>query len=192
MKHTTAFLILFSSFCMPAYAQDDPRGIKLSVETRVTNYLQNGYEGQFFLVLPNSRWSVGLGVGGQDVEGSARDLLFDGTELDALDIRLTWFVSGAVRYHFTGSLEGFYAELSAGAEEFRVKGNNQTQFIYNGFIVPLIGYRWFPWGSDGFFVNPKLGGIFTFARESERAIEESTYELQPFFPSPGLSLGWQF
>ena len=192
MKQAILLLLLFSWFCIPSYSQDDRREAKFSIETRITNYFQGGYEGQFFLVLPNSRWSIGLGVAGQDVDGTARDLLFDGSGLDALDIRLTWLVSGLVRYHFTGSLEGFYAELSVGGEEFRVDRDGESQFIHNGFVVPLVGYRWFPWNSDGFFVNPKFGGIFTFARDSERTIGDSTYELRPFFPSPGLSIGWQF
>ena len=194
MYRSTTFFTTLLLF-MPGTSvsgQEAPGRALWSVETRVTNYLQNGYELQVFMVLPNSRFSIGLGVAGQDVSGNAKDLLFSSSDHDNLDIRLPWLVSGLVRYHFNESLEGFYGEISVGAEEFRIGSGEETQYIYNGFVVPLVEYRWFPWGTDGFFVNPKVGGIFTFAREDGRIINGTDYELRPLFPSPGLSVGWQF
>lgn len=177
---------------LPGFAQDSPEGVKVSLETRITNYLQGGYEGQLFFTLPRARLSVGVGVAGQNVAGRAKELLFTSSNYDYLDIRLPWLAAGTVRYHLSPSLEGFYGEVSIGGEQFRVRSGQQTQRIYNGFVVPGVGYRWFPRGKKGFYVNLKLGGIFTFAREPERTINETTYRLRPFFPSPGLSLGWQF
>lgn len=194
MKRLAVQCFFLAAVLLPllSLAQDPARGIKLSLETRITNYLQGGYEGQLFLTLPAARISVGLGVAGQNVTGRAKELLFTGSSLDRLDIRLPWLVSGLIRYHLSPSLEGFYGELSIGGEEFRVRSGEETQRNYNGFIVPTVGYRWFPWGKDDFYVNPKVGGIFTFARGPERTINGATYQLRPFFPSPGLSLGWQF
>ncbi len=176
----------------PGFAQESPERVKVGLETRITSYLQGGYEGQLFFTLPGARLSVGIGVGGQNVAGRAKELLFTSSNYNNLAIRLPWLAAGTVRYHLSPSLEGFYGEVSVGGEQFRVRSGQQTQRVHNGFVVPGVGYRWFPWGKTSFYVNPKIGGIFTFAREPERTINETTYRLRPFFPSPGLSLGWQF
>lgn len=175
-----------------SFAQDSSRSVKIGAETRVTSYLQGGYEGQLFFTLPRAHLSMGIGVGGQNVAGRAKELLFTSSNPSNLNIRLPWLGAVTVRYHLSPSLEGFYGELSLGGEQFRIRSGEETQRNYNGFVVPGVGYRWFPKGKTGFYVNPKMGGIFTFAREPERIINGTAYRLRPFFPSPGLSLGWQF
>lgn len=162
-----------------------------SAETRVTNFLQGGYEvGIFYNGTRN--FSFGLQVAGQDVEGSAQDLLFDISEDSNLTIDLPWLVAFKTRYHIRNHLEGWYFEASVGAEQFRVRSGDETQRNNNGFILTGVGYIWHPWNRDGFYVNPNIGVIYAFAREDEQLINGASYELNPFFPSPALSLGWKF
>jgi hypothetical protein len=64
--------------------------------------------------------------------------------------------------------------------------------MYNGFAVSSVGYIWYPWTRNKLYVMPKISGIFTFAHAGERTINGTTYELRPFFPSPGMFIGWKF
>ncbi len=108
--HLLAAALLLLSFSSPA--QTVTGGVGFGAETRLTSYLQGGYEGQVFVTFPGAPLSAGIGVGGQNVRGRARELLFTSSNYDNLDIRLPWLVSGFVRYHLSPSLEGFYGEVS--------------------------------------------------------------------------------
>jgi len=183
---------LFVATVLQAQAQD-PTLIKptISVESRITNLLQGGYEiGLFFN--SKSNFSFGLQFATQNINGGAKELLFNSSDHDNLEIRLPWLVALKTRYHLKDHKEGIYFELSTGLEQFRISSGVETQRNNNGFILPGVGYLWHPWGREGFYINPNLGYIYAFGREGERTINGTTYELRPFFPSPALSLGWKF
>lgn len=190
MQKSSIVWLLFIAIAYPGVAQTEKA--TWAVESRVTSFLQGGYEAGLYYYPKNSRFSLGLAVAGQNVTGAAKDLLFTSSNIDNLSIRLPWLVGFQTRYHFSKHMEGFFAELSVGGEEFRVTAGDRTESIYNGFVVPSIGYIWYPWQRNKFYVMPKVGGIFTFARAEERTLNGTTYELRPFFPSPGLSIGWKF
>ena len=162
-----------------------------SIESRITNLLQGGYEIGFFFN-SSSNFSFGIQFAAQDVRGQAKDLLFNSNNHDNLDIRLPWLFALKTRYHLRSHKEGVYFELSSGLEQFRIESGGETHRNNNGFILPSIGYLWHPWGRDGFYVNPNLGYIYAFGRQEERTINGTDYELRPFFPSPAISLGWKF
>ncbi|NJK82845.1 MAG: hypothetical protein HC912_02555 [Saprospiraceae bacterium] len=184
----TLFVTTFS----PAQAQaPDLIRPTFSIESRITNLFQGGYEiGLFFN--SKSNFSFGLQFAAQNVSGGAKELLFNSSNHDNLDIRLPWLVALKTRYHLKDHKEGVYFELSTGLEQFRVSSGVETQRNNNGFILPSVGYIWHPWGREGFYLNPNVGYIYAFGREAERTINGTTYELKPFFPSPALSLGWKF
>jgi len=187
-----AALLITAVSQVQAQAQD-PTLIKatFSIESRITNLLQGGYEiGLFFN--SKSNFSFGLQFAAQNVNGGAKELLFNSSNHDNLEIRLPWLVSLKTRYHLSDHKEGLYFELSTGLEQFRISSGGETQRNNNGFILSSVGYLWHPWGREGFYVNPNVGYIYAFGRESERAINGTTYELRQFFPSPALSLGWKF
>jgi len=181
------FLALSEGFSQ----ESSPLNLTFSVETRITNLLQGGYEiGVFYNT--SGHFSVGLQFAAQDVDGTAKDLLFEGSSHDNLDIRLPWLVALKGRYHFRPHQEGFYLEASAGMEQFRIQSAGETQRNNNGFLLAGIGYLWFPWEREGFYVNPNIAATATFFREAERTINDTSYRLRPFFPSPAFSLGWKF
>jgi hypothetical protein len=171
----------------------DPNVIKptFSIESRITNLLQGGYEiGLFFN--SSSKFSFGAQLAAQNINGGAKELLFNSSNHDNLEIRLPWLVAVKARYHLKKHKEGVYFELSTGFEQFSISSGAETQSNNNGFILPSIGYLWHPWRREGFYVNPNVGYIYAFGRASERTINGVTYELRPLFPSPSLSLGWKF
>lgn len=191
MKTIDTFSILLLFTVTQGFAQESRNVATFSVETRITNLFQRGYEiGVFYNT--DGNFSIGLQFAAQDVNGSAKDLLFDTSSPDALDIRLPWLVALKGRYHFNAHQEGFYVEASAGMEQFRIRSGGETQRNNNGFLLIGVGYLWFPWERDGFYLNPNIGAIAAFAREEEQIINRVPYELRPFFPSPAFSLGWKF
>ncbi len=186
------FLSLFMVISVQMIAQIDLM-IKptFSIESRVTNLLQGGYEvGLFFNTKKN--FSFGVQFAAQNVQGRAKEILFNSSNHDNLTIRLPWLIAAKARYHFRDHKEGIYAEISAGIEQFRVTANGETHRNNNGFILPSIGYLWHPWGREGFYLNPNIGYIYAFSRQPERNINGTIYELRPFFPSPAVSVGWKF
>lgn len=173
-------------------AQNQPK-LKptISVESRISNLLQEGYEiGLFYN--SKGKFSYGLQYASQNVSGNAKGLLFYSSNHDNLTISLPWLVAFKTRYHLKQHKEGFYAELSIGLEQFRVSSEGETHRNNNGFALLGIGYIWYPWGRKGFYVNPNLGYIYAFNRESEQSINGTSYELRPFFPSPAFSIGCKF
>lgn len=190
IKCTILFILFTCSVNLHAQSQTDIKST-ISIESRVTNLLQGGYEiGLFFN--SKSNFSFGIQFAAQNVSGQAKELLFESNNHDNLEIRLPWLVALKARYHLKNHQEGVYFELSTGLEQFRISSGGETQRNNNGFILPSVGYLWYPWGRDGFYINPNLGYIYAFSRESERLINGTTYELRPFFPSPAVSLGWRF
>lgn len=190
IKCTILFILFTCSVNLHAQSQTDIKST-ISIESRVTNLLQGGYEiGLFFN--SKSNFSFGIQFAAQNVSGQAKELLFESNNHDNLEIRLPWLVALKARYHLKNHQEGVYFELSTGLEQFRISSGGETQRNNNGFILPSVGYLWHPWGRDGFYINPNLGYIYAFSRESERLINGTTYELRPFFPSPAVSLGWRF
>lgn len=188
----TLLVAILVAIAFQAKAQD-PDIIKptFSIESRITNLFQGGYEiGLFFN--SNSNFSFGVQYAAQNITGGAKELLFNSSNFDNLEIRLPWLVAVKTRYHLENHKEGIYFELSTGLEQFRISSGGETQRNNNGFILPSIGYLWHPWGHEGFYVNPNIGYIYAFGRESERTINGTTYELRPFFPSLALSVGWKF
>lgn len=164
----------------------------LRLETRVTNFIQGGYDVGFLYYPGRSRWGFGLSVAGQNISGSAKELVFTGENLDPAEIRLRWLLGVQTRYHFSSGLNGFFGEVSAGLEEFRVTYGEESQADRNGFITPAVGYLWHPWKEKGFYIMPKVATPLTFARAEEQTIRDVTYRLRAIFPSPSLSLGWKF
>ncbi|MGD1840493.1 MAG: hypothetical protein ACFB0B_06295 [Thermonemataceae bacterium] len=162
-----------------------------SIESRITNLFQGGYEiGLFFNTASN--FSFGVQFAAQDISGQAKELLFESSNYDNLEIRLPWLFAVKARYHLQDHKEGVYFELSTGVEQFRISSDGETHRNNNGFILPSVGYLWHPWDRDGFYINPNIGYIYAFGRESERTINDTTYELRPFFPSGPFHLDGSF
>lgn len=171
-------------------SQDNVSGI--SVESRISNYFQRGYELSLFRNT-NKPFSFGVQIAGQRLEGSyVKELIFKSSDIDNIDIRISWLIGFKSRYHFQQRGEGFYGELSLGGEQFQVKNRDQTQRFRNGFILPSIGYIWFPWHSEGFYINPNLGYDFILFNPGEKQINEIGYELRSSFFVPAFSIGWKF
>lgn len=183
-------LLVFCSFQAKSQSEDILRPT-FSIETRITNLFQGGYEVSLFYS-SKSNFSFGLQFAAQNISGGARELLFNSSNHDNLEIRLPWLIALKTRYHLKDHKEGVYFELSTGVEQFRVSSGGDTHRNNNGFILPSIGYLWHPWGREGFYVNPNIGYIYAFNREDERIINGTSYELRPFFPSPAFSIGWKF
>lgn len=177
-----------------AVAQRDSLSTKaaFSVESRITSFLQGGYELGVYYYPPNSRFSFGVAVAGQNVAGAARELLFESSNHDNLTLRLPWLAGFQTRYHFAKHREGFFAELSLGGEEFTAKSGTESQSNFNGFVVPALGYVWHPRAQSGLYLMPKLGAVIIIGRPEEKVINNTSYRLRPFFPSPGVSVGWRF
>lgn len=191
MPRRGILLAMLSLVPLIGFSQDlDRPGATISIETRITNLIQGGYEIGVFYNGP-SNVSVGVQFAAQEVEGRAAPLLFESSSHQDLDIRLPWLLAVKGRYHLAEHKEGFYVEASLGAEQFRVRSGGETQRINNGFLLAGLGYIWHPWGRDGLYVNPNLGGIMTFFREDEQVINDVSYRLRRFFPSPAFSVGWR-
>lgn len=188
----TILFVLFFTICKRIHAQSQTEiRSAISIESRITNLLQGGYEGSLFFNAKN-HFSFGVQFAAQDIEGRAKELLFDSDNFEELEIRIPWLIGIKTRYHLKSHKEGVYIELSAGTEQFRITSEEETQRNNNGFILPSVGYLWHPWWRSGFYINPNVGYIYAFSRESERTINGTTYELRSFFPSAAVSVGWKF
>lgn len=140
-----------------------------------------------------SRFGIGISGVTQDVDGFAQDVVFDGA--DALETRMTWAVGVEASYFLRSAQRGgFHATTTVGVEEFRARTQEPVRLEdarRNGFASLQLGYVWYP-GLGRFFINPRVGGITTFATDRERTIGDASYELAPFFPSAWLRLGLRF
>ncbi|MBE7177930.1 MAG: hypothetical protein INR69_16110 [Mucilaginibacter polytrichastri] len=190
---TTKIAALLLAFLLTgnAFAQDSLK-TTFAIEARITTYIQGGYDIGAFIYPKRSKFSFGVLYAGHDVNGQTRNLLFNSTDHDRLDIRLQWIASYMARYHFADHREGFFAEVGLGAEAFRVRSGDEEITNRNGFISPAIGYIWYPWGRHGFYLLPKVNGVFTLFRDDEQTINGTDFRLKGFFPTPALSLGWKF
>jgi len=119
-------------------------------------------------------------------------MLFITSDHSGLDIRLSWLTAIKTRYHFINPHSGIFLELSGGIEEFRIQSGVEKDENINAFLMLSTGYNWTPFEDYGLRVTPNFGMIYAFSRASEKEINNISYRLRPFFPSPALSLGWNF
>lgn len=186
-------LIIASAISLPLLAQNEKLSPStFSVETRVTNYIQGGYDLKLFFYPVNARMSYGVAISGQRLEGLGKDLVFDGENLDEISLRLSWVASLLARYHFSPDYKGFFAEVSAGIEEFKASYQTIDQRDLNGFLSPSIGYFWFPLRRNNFYAMPKISVNFLIFRPEMQHVGPATYRLRAVHPNPSLSIGWKF
>jgi hypothetical protein len=165
----------------------------LSLEARVTTYVQGGYDLGIYYHPRKTRFSFGILAASHDINGSARELIFNSSDHDQLSIRLNWLISAITRYHFAKHGEGLFAELGLGAEEFKVSSAGQSFANSNGFISPSIGYLWYPWKRSGFYILPKLTGTLIVFRQEQQVFHTNTnFQLKPVFATPSIAIGWKF
>lgn len=185
--------IMLVHFSLCAAAQDTiVTKAALATEARITTYLQGGYDIGLFYYPKRTRFSFGFLVAGHNIRGNTKELLFNSSNHDNLTMRLSWISSLQIRYHFAKHKEGFFGEAGLGVEEFSTASGNEKNSDLNGFIAPAIGYIWYPWQRDRFYLMPKVASVFTLFREDEQLINGTSYQLKPFFPAPSLTLGWKF
>ncbi len=189
-KKILLFLICLLSLAK-IYAQTDSLKTSLSIETRVTNYFQEGYEFGVFWNFKNNL-SIGAQIAAQTISGNSKELVFNSSNYDALEIRINYLVGFKTRYHFKQHHEGFYGELSLGAEEFVIESAEEQQQIRNGFLLPSLGYIWHPWQRKGVYINPNIGYDFILHSRDEKFINNVTYNLKSSFFVPAFSIGWKF
>lgn len=194
MKAKQIFLLsmLFSLACS-ATAQDTAfRKPGLALETRITTYLQGGYDLGIFYHPRNTRLSIGIFGANHDITGMTKEWVFSSNNHDNLDIQLNWLFSLMTRYHLAEHGEGFFAELGLGMEEFKVSASGQSIANTNGFVSPSVGYTWYPWKRSGLYIMPKLTANFILFREEEQTIHTSTFRLKQVFAAPSFAIGWKF
>jgi len=137
-----------------------------------------------------SRFAIGISGVTQDVEGFAQDVVF--ANADALETRLTWALGVEALYFLRAQQRGFHVSATAGIEEFRARttsaGPRLQDVRTNGFGTLQLGYVWYP-GIGGLYINPRIGGITTFATDHQRSVGGTSYELERIFPSAWLRIG---
>ncbi|MBC8042415.1 MAG: hypothetical protein IAF08_03125 [Rhizobacter sp.] len=147
-----------------------------------------------------ANWSVGVGTtygGLNDIPRFAAGGFF--TNPESINLRWLYAVALHGRYTFGKNIEGFYVELNAGYEGWRVRPDGVTDtenIITNAFVVPVVGFNWFPVARSGFFVNANLSSIFLFggpAEDLQTGAVRYRFRNNSFTsPSPGIQLGWRF
>ncbi len=194
MKTKQIFLLsaLLSLACHTAAQDTAFRKPGLSLETRITTYLQNGYDLGIFYHPRKTRLSIGIFGANHDITGMTKEWVFSSNDHDNLDIRLNWLFSIMTRYHIPKHGEGLFAELGLGMEEFEVSAGGQNIANTNGFVSPSIGYTWYPWKRSRLYIMPKLTANFILFREEEQMIHTATFRLKQAFAAPSLAIGWKF
>ncbi|WP_031529629.1 hypothetical protein [Dyadobacter crusticola] len=192
IKKMKCLAMLLAFVYISAKAQDpSPRGT-FAVETRLTTYLQNGFDAAVFYYPSQSKFSFGAIYATHEINGNTRSLIFESNNRDALSIRLTWLAGIISRYHFLESRKGFFGEVGVGVEEFKVHIEEQVHGKTNGFISPAVGFMWFPWKAVGLYVLPKITANVIVGRGREQRLRETTFRLRPVFPAPSIAIGWKF
>jgi len=169
-------------------------GQSVNVELSAYNLISGGYNASFMFNTPK-HWQFGIGIGATPIEGAAKDLVYDiDGNADALDIDLPFIIGLEARYFLKPNHYGWFAEGALGNEIFRLRAGNEVHENSNNFAVVSIGYLYMP-GQDktkGFYLTARLGANFVWNDGPARTLGGVTYDLNPVFPNPDLSLGWRF
>jgi hypothetical protein len=147
-----------------------------------------------------SKWSVGIGVvygGLHDIPRFSAGNFF--TNQENINLRWLYEFNVRVKYFFDARNEGFYAQANAGYEAWRVRpdGGTSTGNIHtNAFIVPVVGYNWFPFAASGFYIDANLSPIFLFAGPTvEQQVGTTRYQFRNnslTVPGLNVNVGWRF
>jgi hypothetical protein len=197
MKFILVFFLMVQPFILTCQSQNtsvvetSTQRVQVGIETRVSNYFQQGYDVKLLYYPSDSHFSYGISIGGLNVTGNVKDWVYEGKNVGLLDIRLIWAASFLTRYHFKKNRKQFFIELAGGIEEFRVKYQEVPRYSNNAFISPSAGFYWFPF-KFGLYAMPKLSANFLFFRDSEKTISEINYQLRFLHLSPSIAMGWKF
>ncbi|WP_257667966.1 hypothetical protein [Parapedobacter tibetensis] len=191
-KKILILIAIMGSFSKLAAQSETPAQPAFSIEARITNFFQRGYDFKVFYYPSNNLMSYGVSITGQRITGTGKGLVFDGENLDQVDTRLSWVASLLARRHFSSDYKGFFAEFSGGIEQFRVSYQQTEQRDLNGFLSPCIGYLWFPLKENHFYIMPKVAVNFLIFRPDRQVVGPATYRLRSVHPSPSVTVGWKF
>lgn len=188
MKQTVSFLV-FCACLQFVRAQSTRLNVEISV-----NDLAIGAVGLGFFWDTERHWSLGVGLGNGPIDGFAKELVFNGDNLDALDIDLPFIVGLNARYFFRPEQNGFYTQLALGNEIFRVRAGDEVQSNPNQFAVLSLGYLWKfkREQATGWYLNGRIGANVVWNGGGSYQIGNTSYELRPLFPNPALVLGYRF
>ena len=105
-------------------------------------------------------------------------------------------IGSAIRfqYYFNKERTGFYPGIQFGVLRMRYHHDSGSEYSYSNqvAITPTVGYRWFPFNSNGFYVMPAIGIGFTLSTSKEIAFGNEVYDQnKPAFIA-ALHLGWRF
>lgn len=180
---------IFCFYLQFATAQSEPLNVEINVNDLVIGGVSLG-----FFWHTERHWSLGVGLGNGSIEGVAKELVFEGDDLDALDIDLPFIVGLNARYFFRPKQNGFYTQLAVGNEIFRIRAEDKVQSNPNQFAVLSVGYLWkfnrkLP---TGWYLNARIGANVVWNGGGVYKIGNTSYELRPVFPNPGLMLGYRF
>lgn len=181
-------------FILPAFLHfAKAQSTHLNVEISLNDLAIGGVSAGFFWDTER-HWSFGVGIGNGPIDGLAKDLVFDGENLDALDIDLPFIVGLNARYFFRPEQNGFFTQLSIGNEIFRIQAGDEVQSNPNQFAVISLGYLWkLKRGqATGWYLQPRIGANFVWNGGGVYKIGDTSYELRPLFPNPALVLGHRF
>jgi hypothetical protein len=189
-----SILLIFQSgfwVCAQNTTNDSPSLV--SAELTLNNLISGGFNTNVFFSA-SKRWSFGVGLGNGPIDGLAKDLVFQGNNLDALDIDLPMIVGLTGRYFLGENQRGFYGQIAVGNEIFRIRNQSAEQTIHNQFAVIAAGFLWKfnRQNPKGLYLNANIGANFVWNTLGKRTINNIEYELRPLFPNPNLILGWKF
>ncbi len=147
-----------------------------------------------------SKWSFGVGAvygGLNDIPRFAAGNFF--TNQENTNLRWLYAFNVQAKYFFGEKSEGIYAQVNLGYEGWRVRPNDITNvenIHTNWFIVPVVGYNWFPFVGSGFYLDGNLSPIFLFAGPTdEQLVGGVRYQFRNnafTLPNVNINLGWRF
>ncbi len=105
-----------------------------------------------------------------------------------------------VQFFFSGENRGLFVGLGLGLLQWQYRRDDTPGAVAvsdDVFVAPMVGFRWFPARTAGFFVQPFLGlGVpFWSVGDTSITTQDGTadeYESPaPVTPLPGLFFGWE-
>lgn len=188
-----ALVLLLIAAC--ALRAQDQQARKIYIELKPFQFISGGYSvvGHYAL---NDQWHVGANVFASELSEGLHELVFNFDEAIALQANQNLAINVSFRYFLNKEkgAKGWVASVPLGYERWTLTDNNIDQEVAYEYwyLSPRIGYLWYPFKKERFYVIGEVIGVVPIITDGEVDLGPSGIELRSFIPIGGLGLGYRF
>lgn len=185
------FILCLFSLANYAFSQHPSQGISFETDP-MTSIL--GAKTLSIIVEPkaSSHWSLFTNIVRADFPSWVDDMINPHNKDKGFQSCITIGGGIGTDYFFSSAKTGFYAGALQLFFRYRITQASRKQYLTSYNLIPRLGYRWYPFSTHHFYINPFMGVRYETLITQASSTHNPTYQAAGFQPFGTIHLGYHF